>query len=123
ALAREKLEDMAKEIKSGRSFSTMASIYSMDAGTKNEGGLLTNVSRSALDPQFAAAAFRLQPGEISPVVKSSFGFHLIKMEQRRGEVADLRHIHIIPEVSGVSLRETKKVLDNVYTELVNKELS
>lgn len=123
ALAREKLEDMAKEIKSGRSFSTMASIYSMDAGTKNEGGLLTNVSRSALDPQFAAAAFRLQPGEISPVVKSSFGFHLIKMEQRRGEVADLRHILIIPEVTSVSLQETKKVLDNVYTKLVNKELS
>lgn len=123
ALAREKLEDMAKEIKGGRSFSTMASIYSMDAGTKNDGGLLTNVSRKGLDPQFAAAAFRLQPGEISPVVKSSFGFHLIKMEQRRGEVADIRHILIIPEVTSVSLEETKKVLDSVYTKLVSKELS
>lgn len=117
-LAKEKLEGIRKEIvTNGKSFSTMASIYSMDP-SRNNGGLIT-INRKEVDPQFAAAAFRLQPGEISQVVKSRFGYHIIQMVKRMGDDAQLRHILIIPEVTSVGIDRTMKKMDSIRAELIS----
>jgi peptidyl-prolyl cis-trans isomerase SurA len=122
-LAKDKLEKIRKEIaEGGKSFSTMASIYSDDPGSRDQGGLIT-ISRTGFDPQFVAAAYRLQPGEISPVIKSKFGYHIIKMERRMGDEAQVRHILIIPEVTTVDLDKTLKRMDSIRANLVSGKIS
>jgi len=121
-LAKEKLEGIRKEIvENGKSFATMAGIYSMD-DTKDNGGEL-EFNRREVDPQFASAAFRLQPGEISPVIKSKFGYHIIQMIRRSGEEAKVRHIVIIPEVTTVDLEKSLKKLDSIRADLVSGKLT
>ncbi len=121
-LAKEKLEGIRKEIvDNGKSFATMAGIYSMD-GTKDNGGEM-DITRKEVDPQFASAAYRLQPGEISPVIKSKFGYHIIQMVRRMGEEAKVRHIIIVPEVTNVDLQKGIKKLDSVRADLVSGKLS
>lgn len=121
-LAKEKLEGIRKDIvENGRNFGTMAGLYGMD-GTKDHGGEL-EINRKEVDPQFASAAFRLQPGEISPVIKSKFGYHIIQMIRRMGEDAKVRHIVIVPEVTNVDLQKSLKKLDSVRADLVSGKLS
>lgn len=117
-LAKEKLEGIRKEIVSdGRSFSSMANIYSMDPGSRSQGGLLT-INKTDFDPAFVSAAFRLQNGEVSPVIRSQFGYHIIKMVQRLGDEAQVRHILIVPEVSTSGIRLTLKKMDSIRSELI-----
>jgi peptidyl-prolyl cis-trans isomerase SurA len=121
-LAKEKLEGIRKEIvENGKSFASMAGIYSMD-GTKDNGGEM-DITRKEVDPQFASAAYRLQPGEISPVIKSKFGYHIIQMVRRMGDEAKVRHIIIIPEVTNVDLQKGLKKLDSIRADLVSGKLS
>lgn len=121
-LAKEKLEGIRKDIvEGGKSFQSMAGIYSMDPGSKNTGGEL-DINRKEADPKFIAAAFRLQPGEISPVIKSGFGYHIIQMVRRMGEDAKVRHILIIPEITNYDLQQSLKKLDSVRSELVSGSL-
>lgn len=116
-LAKEKLEGIRKEIVSGgKSFSMMATLYSMDPSANN-GGLIT-INRKDVDPQFATAAFRLQPGEISPVIKSKFGYHIIKMIKRMGDDAQVKHILIIPQVTSIGLDRTLKKMDSIRADLI-----
>lgn len=117
-LSKDKLEDIRKDIVSGgKNFATMASIYSMDPGTRNNGGLLA-INKRDFDPQFVAAAYRLQPGEVSPVIKSRYGYHIIQMVRRMGEDAQVRHILIVPEVTSIGLDRTIKKLDSVRADLI-----
>ncbi len=121
-LAKDKLEGIRKEIvENGKSFTSMAGIYSMD-GTKDNGGEM-DITRKEVDPQFASAAYRLQPGEISPVIKSKFGYHIIQMVRRMGDEAKVRHIIIIPEVTNVDLQKGLKKLDSIRAELVSGKLT
>ena len=121
-LAKEKLEGIRKEIvDNGKSFATMAGIYGMD-DTKDRGGEL-EINRKDVDPQFVSAAYRLQPGEISPVIKTKFGFHIIQMIRRMGEEAKERHIVIVPEITNVDLQKTLKKLDSVRSDLVSGKLA
>lgn len=80
-------EDQAREIKEkiahGADFAEMAKEHSRDPGTKDNGGLLGFFSRGQMVPQFEEAAFMLEPGDVSEPVQSRFGWHLIKVEERR----------------------------------------
>lgn len=122
-LAKEKLEGIRKDIvDGGKSFQSMAGIYSMDPGSKDNGGEL-DINRKEFDPQVVAAAFRLQPGEISPVFKSSFGYHIVQMVRRMGEEARIRHILIIPEITNYDLQQSMKKLDSVRADLLSGKLN
>jgi len=121
-LTKEKLENIRKDIvENGKSFELMAGIYSMD-GTRDNGGEM-EIKRKEVDPTFATAAWRLQPGEISPVIKSKFGYHIIQMIRRSGDEARLRHIIIIPEVTNSDLQIGLKKLDSVRADLVSGKIS
>jgi peptidyl-prolyl cis-trans isomerase SurA len=122
ALAKEKLEGIRKEIvDNGKSFATMAGIYGMD-GTKDNGGEL-DINRKEFDPQFVSAAYRLQPGEISPVIKTKFGYHIIQMIRRMGDEARVRHIVIVPEITNADLQIGLKKLDSVRADLVSGKIT
>ncbi|MEZ5047266.1 MAG: peptidylprolyl isomerase [Chitinophagaceae bacterium] len=118
-----KLEDIREEIISGRSaFDVMASIHSEDPGSRDNGGELGILGRDDLVPEFAAAAFKLQNGEISPVVKTSYGYHIVQMQNRQGEKAKLRHILIKPLVTNDMVQLSVKKADSVRAQLVSGKL-
>jgi peptidyl-prolyl cis-trans isomerase SurA len=118
-----KLEDIRKDIISGKSsFDVMAGVYSEDPGSKDNGGDLGVVGRDELVPEFAAAAFKLQNGEISPIVKTKFGFHIVQMVNRQGEKAKMRHILIKPLVTSDMVKVTLTKADSVRANLVSDKL-
>lgn len=115
--AKDQLESIRKDIlENGKDFAVMAGIYSQDPGSKNTGGEY-KINRTGFDPAFVSAAYRLQPGEISPVIKSRFGYHIIKMEKRMGEEAIVKHILIRPEITSMDIQKTLAKLDSIKNSL------
>ena len=101
--AREKLRGILDRISNGEDFAELAKIYSEDPGTAENGGFIDYFSRdSGFDPDFTAAAFSLDKGEVSGIVESIIGFHIIKVEDIRGERIQVRHIlvHLVPGEEG-----------------------
>jgi hypothetical protein len=72
-----------KRLKAGEDFVALAKQYSTDPGSKENGGDLGWFGRGRMVPEFEKAAFALQPGQISEVVESPFGFHIIRVDERR----------------------------------------
>ena len=91
-IAKEKLESYRQRVLNGESMSTLATLYSEDPGSVKTGGLYVNVARGQFVPEFEAAAFNLEPGAISEVFETQYGFHFVQLVARRGDVIDVRHI-------------------------------
>ncbi len=124
-LAIDELNGYKKEVESGsKRFETLESLYSDDPGTKNNGGTyqLTRNDKQ-WDPVFLANAFRLKEGQISPVIKSKFGYHIIQMVSRSGDDAIIRHILRIPQITETESNEAIAKLDSVRDKLVSGTLS
>ncbi|MGD9764305.1 MAG: peptidyl-prolyl cis-trans isomerase [Candidatus Binatia bacterium] len=81
AAARQQIEGLLAQAKGGADFSTLAKEHSQDPSAEN-GGDLGRFGRGALDPTFEAAAFALEPGQISDVVETESGLHIIKLEEK-----------------------------------------
>jgi peptidyl-prolyl cis-trans isomerase D len=82
AAAKAKAEDLLKQIKAGANFADLAKKNSEDPGSKDTGGELPMIATNQLDPAYAQAAMALAPGQTSPVVRSSFGYHIIQTEAK-----------------------------------------
>lgn len=90
---RKELQIILDEIRGGEDFAKMAEEYSEDTGSKKHGGDLGFFERGDLVPEFETVAFALQPGEVSDIVETRFGLHLIKVEEKEGDVrVRARHI-------------------------------
>jgi len=89
-----KAEAILDSLKHGADFAKMAKKYSEDPGSASEGGDLGWVGKGVFYPQFEAAAFALKPGQISGVVESPVGFHIIQLIDKRGDKIHVRHILI-----------------------------
>jgi peptidyl-prolyl cis-trans isomerase SurA len=116
----DQLNDFKSQVESGtRKFETLASLYTMDPGSKNTGGMYAiNRTEKAMDPAFITAAFRLKEGQISPVIKSKFGYHIIQMVSRSGDDASVRHILLIPQITDDEIKITENKLDSIRSKLV-----
>jgi len=117
-LALEKLEGIRDRIQKGEDFSTLAILYSEDTESAKQGGELGFVNRGDLVPEFESAAFRLKnTTELSPIVESQFGYHLIQLIERRGERINCRHILIHAKVSIEDRLKTQVEMDSLAKEL------
>ncbi len=88
AEAEKKVKDIHKQLKDGGDFAELAKKYSHDAATAGNGGDLDFMYKGVFDPAFDEAVGKLKPGEMSDVVKTEFGYHIIKlMETKPGEQA------------------------------------
>ena len=100
-------------------FDILAKRYSEDPGSKDRGGQYQiNRNDKIWDPAFLSGAFRLKDGEISPVIKSKSGYHIIQMVQRSGDDAIVRHILRIPPVTDVEVAQSVSQLDSVRAKII-----
>jgi peptidyl-prolyl cis-trans isomerase SurA len=119
AYTRQEMENIRKDIvQGGKDFEVMAGLHSQDPGSRDNGGDLGTISRTDVVPEFAAAAYKLQNGEVSPVIKSKFGFHIIQMVARRGDQVHVRHILKRPERTSGDFKIAMAKLDSVRAQLV-----
>ena len=83
AAVKKQAEDLAKKAKAGADFAELAKKFSQDDSNASKGGDLDFFGRGAMVPEFDQVAFALQPGQVSDVVKTSFGYHVIKLTEKR----------------------------------------
>ncbi|MFT5512078.1 MAG: peptidyl-prolyl cis-trans isomerase SurA [Bacteroidia bacterium] len=112
--ARQTAERLRKEILAGtRDFCLTANIYSDDQGSKKDCGSLGDFKRGQMVPEFEAAVFRLKKDSISKVIRTQFGYHVIQLVERKGEIANARHILIRPKILDSDLEKTSKELSRI----------
>jgi peptidyl-prolyl cis-trans isomerase SurA len=116
----DELNDFKKQVESGQQkFETLARLYTDDPGSKENGGQYpVNRTEKTWDPAFLNNAFRLKEGQISPVFKSKFGYHIIQMVSRAGDDAIVRHILRIPKITEDEINEAINKLDSVRAKLI-----
>jgi len=119
-LAIDELTDYKRQVEAGiKKFESLARLYSDDPGSKEKGGQY-ELSRSdkQWDPTFLAAAFRLKDGQISPIIKTKFGYHIIQMVSRNGDDAVIRHILRIPQITEPETNNAIQKLDSIRSLLI-----
>jgi peptidyl-prolyl cis-trans isomerase SurA len=119
------LYDYKKQIESGtKRFEQLAKLYTDDPGSKETGGQY-NINRNdkSWDPTFFATCFKLKEGQISNVIKSKFGYHIIQLVSRSGDDAVVRHILKIPAITDEEIKISINKLDTVKALLVRKDIS
>ena len=102
-IAKQRLTELRERIMKGESFTSLAGIYSEDPGSARKGGNLGFSQRGELTPEFEAMANSLKIGELSPVFETPFGFHILEVLEKRGELTQVRHILIRPKASAQNL--------------------
>ena len=105
------------------SFSTMAILYSEDPGSAKKGGELGFTGRGEFAPEFEATAFNLREGEISEVIETQFGFHIVQLIERRGDYVNCRHILMTTKVPVEALEKAQHELDSAAVLIRSGELT
>lgn len=119
---RERLLDIKKRAEAGEDFAKLAKEYSEDVASAQNGGNLGYAKRGMMVPEFEAAAMKLKPGQLSDIVESEFGFHLIKLEDIRGQEYNARHVLLRPEYARLDLTEPTRFLDSIRTLIVTDSI-
>lgn len=120
-----RLRDYTARVDKGEtSFSALAALYSEDKGSAAQGGELEFMGRGQLDPEFANVAFNLTvPNQISKIVKSEFGYHIIQLIEKRGDRIKVRHILLKPHIPDASITSSIARLDSIGDDIRNKKFT
>ena len=107
------LEGMRKRIVNGDDFGMLAYMYSEDPGSASKNGELGFVERGSLVPEFEAVAFNLKGDEVSELIETEYGYHIMQLIERVGEKVNVRHILLTPKVSPEDLNTAREYLDSL----------
>jgi len=118
----DQLTEIRNNIMGGKSFDTQARIHSMDPGSATQGGKIT-ASRGMMVPPFEAAVFSLEVGGISDVFESAYGYHIVKLLDRKGDDYVCQHILIIPEYTNEALEYSALKMDSCYKLLKENKIT
>lgn len=121
SLALNKIDSILTTIKSGEDFSELASLYSDDTNSALNGGELGFMKRGTLVPEFEEAAYSLSPGDISEIVRTEFGYHIIKLIERRGERINVKHILIMPKTGKYDEDKVVILLKDLRARIISGE--
>jgi peptidyl-prolyl cis-trans isomerase SurA len=122
-IARQKAAKIRQQIVDGEDFGELAKLHSDDPGSAAQEGNLGFSKRGQNVPEFEAAAYTLAKRELSDLVETEFGFHIIQMLERRGNNVKLRHILIRPDITTSDLDKAKSRLDSIRTLIVEEKLT
>ena len=119
------LETMRNDVlENGSSFASKAILYSQDPGSRSRGGRYTlDRKRPMMVKEFRDQAYRLREGEISQPFQTDFGWHIVTVDKIRGQLIDVRHVLLVPEVSAKELREAKEKLELIRKRVQDGEIS
>ncbi|MCZ4409276.1 peptidylprolyl isomerase [Cryomorphaceae bacterium 1068] len=121
---RSRLLEFKEQVETGQEeFETLAALYSDDPGSAAKGGALGMQARGTWVPEFDAVAFNLEEGQISTPFKTDYGFHIMQLLERRGEMYDANHILLIPEVSSDGLSQARTDLDSIRNLVIRDSVS
>jgi peptidyl-prolyl cis-trans isomerase SurA len=109
-------------VREGKSFATQARIHSEDPGSATDGGMI-KATRGMMVPQFEAAVFNLEPGDVSEVFESTYGYHIVKLIERKGDNYTCRHILLIPTFHPSALEGAAIRLDSCYNDLKDGKIT
>jgi peptidyl-prolyl cis-trans isomerase SurA len=119
------LESMRNDVlENGSSFSSKAILYSQDPGSRSRGGRYTlDRKRPMMVKEFRDQAYRLREGEISQPFKTDFGWHIVTVDKIRGQLLDVRHVLLVPDVTNVELAKAKSELALIRKRIQDGEIS
>jgi len=121
--AYEKIRDIKSRLDNGESFEDLAKRFSDDPGSAMRGGNLGWVQRGNFVPRFEATAYTMKKGEISDIVETEYGFHIIQLLERRGNTINTRHILVKPALTTEDLRRAENKLDSIRNLIMSDSLS
>lgn len=107
-----RLDSLRVKLEAGADFDSMARAVSMDPGSAAQGGDLGWNRRGAMVPEFDRMMFALNVGRISPIVETSYGFHIIRVDRVRSSEVRARHILIRPEIDSTDVAQAKARADS-----------
>jgi peptidyl-prolyl cis-trans isomerase SurA len=121
--AQAKIDTLLNRVQSGEDFAKLARLYSEDPGSASKGGELGYIQRGDFVREFEETAFALQPNEISGVVRTQFGFHIIQLIDRRGEKINARHILIRVATSSNDEKEAQAFAKQLREDILAGKIS
>ena len=123
--AYQKIKDIKNKFEAGKSFEALAREYSEDPSAKNNNGLLGWFTAFQMVYPFESAAYQTEVGEVSPIIRTQFGYHLIKVNDKRETLGRIKIAHIMkrfpPQASAEDSIETEKEIRKVYEKLKSGE--
>lgn len=120
---KERLLSIRERIINGEKFATLARLYSEDPGSARKGGELGMASKSIFWPEFSDAAMSLKPGQISQIVETPDGFHIIQVIEKKGDMFNARHILITPQYTVEDQEKAFKQLDSIRTAIADSTIT
>jgi peptidyl-prolyl cis-trans isomerase SurA len=117
AEARQRLLDIRSQILAGKSFNVLAMVYSEDPETAKKGGEVGYLMRGQLEKEYADVAFSLTKNTVSRIVETKFGFHIIQLIDKKGDMVNTRHILIRPKVKPEQAQLAITKLDSIADQI------
>ena len=120
---KDKLNAYRERVYAGEDFKTLAILYSDDITSAKNGGELGYVNRGDLVPEFERAAFKLKKGEVSEIVVTKFGMHIIQLIDRKGEQINVRHILIKQKPNSFAKQQANEKINDIFNKINLNEIT